>query len=51
MFVSLPVPRNREAGRPPGDSVTKGLVEGRRAQAGMAEEIAEPGKWRTLGWD
>lgn len=51
LFVKLPVPRNREAGGPPRDSVTKGVVEGRRAWAGMAEEIAEASKWGTPGWD
>lgn len=51
LFVKLPVPRNREVGGPPRDSVTKEVVEGRRACAGMAEEIAEASKWGTLGWD
>lgn len=32
LFVSLPVPRNREAGGPPGGSLTKGVVKGRKWQ-------------------
>lgn len=32
MYQVLFVPRNREAGEPPGDSLTKGVVEGRKKQ-------------------